>query len=208
MKSGEYNNQPVVDWARQNIRGRVKVTTRFSSKVGIILTYSLLFCVPGAFFAVGIIAIVLGVKDRNSVYAAFFFGVVLMIPSGMIALLGAYVRRGFATSLDAEGVNATLGRKLAWGKLYYVDHVTKHFRAGRTSHKINDNQLELVFEGGKLIIPPLIHDRAKVWDLINAMPAEVRDDGVPRVGRVANSDGNPIRNQEDLMRLLETMRNN
>jgi hypothetical protein len=33
----------------------------------------------------------------------------------------------------------------------------------------------LIFEGGKVVIPPLIHDRAAVWDLVNALPAEVRD---------------------------------
>jgi hypothetical protein len=48
------------------------------------------------------------------------------------------------------------------------------------SRRIKDNQLELVFEGGKAVIPPLIHDRAAIWALVNAMPIEVRDDGVPR----------------------------
>ena len=64
-----------------------------------------------------------------------------------------------------------------------MDHVTKHYRAGRVSRRVKDNQLELVFEGGKVIIPPLIRDRAAVWELVNSMPAEVRDDGVPRAGR-------------------------
>ena len=49
------------------------------------------------------------------------------------------------------------------------------------SRRVKDNQLDLVFEGGKLIIPPMIHDRGRVWGLINSMPAQVRDDGVPRV---------------------------
>jgi hypothetical protein len=57
------------------------------------------------------------------------------------------------------------------------------------SRKVKDNQLELVFEGGKVIIPPLIHDRAAVWALVNAMPAEVRDDGVTRAGRVPRLRG-------------------
>jgi hypothetical protein len=50
-------------------------------------------------------------------------------------------------------------------------------------HQIKDNQLELVFEGGKLIVPPLIHDRAGVWELINSIPVEVRDDGVSRTAQ-------------------------
>ena len=54
--------------------------------------------------------------------------------------------------------------------------------------KIKDNQLVLVFEGGKLIIPPLIHNRAAVWEPINGMPAEVRDDGVPKAKPMAWED--------------------
>lgn len=205
MKSREYYNQPVVDWARRNISGRVKVRPLLSSTAGTILTYALIFCVPAAFFALGVVGIVIGLKDRQTIYAAFFFAFLLMIPAGVIALLGAYVRRGFAKSLDAEGINAPLGRKFRWGKLYYVDHVTKHFRTGRVSQKVKDNQLELVFEGGKVIIPPLIHDRARIWELINSIPADVRDDGVPRAGREPTSEGSPIRTQEDLMGLLGSM---
>lgn len=180
MNSGGYYNRPVVDWARQNIRGRVEVRPLFSSRVGRILTYTLLFCVPGAFFALGLVALALGAKDPSTGYGPFVFGLLMLIPCGVIAMLGAYVHRGFAKSLDAEGVNAALGKKFPWGKLYYVDHVTKRYRAGRVSGRIKDNQLEMVFEGGKVIIPPLIHDRARLWELINGMPAKVMDDGVPR----------------------------
>ena len=68
-----------------------------------------------------------------------------------------------------------------------MDHVTKHYRAGGVMRRVKDNQLELVFEGGKVIVPPLIRDRGRVWELINGMPAEVRDDGVPRAGNVPPS---------------------
>jgi hypothetical protein len=133
MNSGGYYNRPVADWARQNIRGRVEVRPLFRSKVGRILTYTLLFCVPGAFFALGLVALALGAKDPPTRYGPFVFGFLLLIPCGVIAMLGAYVRGGFAKSLDAEGVNAAPGKKFPWGKLYYVDHVTKRFRAGRAS---------------------------------------------------------------------------
>lgn len=183
MNSGEYYNQPVADWARKNIVGHVEVRPLFSSRAGMILAYSLVFCVPAAFFALGIVAFALGVRDPYVVQGPLFIGLLLLIPSGVIALLGAYVRRGFVSSLDAEGVSGSFGQRFLWVKLYYVDHVTKHIRAGGVSHRIKDNQLELVFEGGKLIIPPLIHDRAEIWDMINRMPADVRDDGAPRVER-------------------------
>ena len=183
MNPGEYYNRPVADWAGRNIKGRVAVRPLFSSRVGRIFTYALLFSVPGAFFALGLVLLALGAKGKDGVSALLFFGFLTSIPCGMMALVGAYVRRGFARSLDAEGVRGAFGQRFAWGKLYYVDHVTKHFRVGRVSRRIKDNQLELVFEGGKLIIPPLIHDREEVWALVNRLPAEVREDGAPRAGR-------------------------
>ena len=180
MSSGGYYNRPVADWARQNIKGRVEVRRLFSSRAGRIFAYALLFCVPGAFFAFGLLMFALGARDRHTVVAPLVFGFLTLIPCGIIALVGAYVRRGFARSLDAEGVSGSLGQRFPWEKLYYVDHVTKIVRAGGVTRRIKDNQLELVFEGGKVIIPPLIHDRAAVWELVNSMPAEVRDDGVRR----------------------------
>lgn len=45
---------------------------------------------------------------------------------------------------------------------------------------MKDNQPEPVFEGGKVIIPPLIHDCGRIWELNNGTPAEVRDGRVPR----------------------------
>ena len=204
MSSGGFYNRPVADWARQNISGRVEVRPLFSSRVGRIFVFALLFCVPGAFFALGLVALALGVRDRSVVGGSFFFGLLMLIPCGVIALLGAYVRRGFAKSLDAEGVNAALGQKFPWGKLYYVDHVTKHVRAGGVSRRIKDNQLELVFEGGKAVIPPLIHGRAAVWGLVNGMPVGVRDDGVPRVDHADGAGVSQIRTQEELMAFLNS----
>jgi hypothetical protein len=72
----------------------------------------------------------LGARDRAAVVGPFFFALLLSIPCGLIALLGAYVRRGFAKSLDAEGVRGTMGQRFAWEKLYYVDHVSQRFRGG------------------------------------------------------------------------------
>jgi hypothetical protein len=180
MSSGEYHNAPVADWARRNISGRVEVRPRFSSRLGSIFVYALLLCAPGAFIALGLILFALGAGAKSGAGALLFYGLLMLIPCGVMALAGAYVRRGFARSLDAEGVSGAFGQRFPWGKLYYVDHVMKVVIRGRVRRRIKDNQLELVFEGGKLVIPPMIHGRAEVWALVNSMPAEVRDDGVPR----------------------------
>lgn len=189
MNPGEYYNLPVADWARRNIGGRVEVRPLFSSRAGQIFAHALLFSVPGAFIALGLILFALGARAKDGVGALLFFGFLMLIPCGVIALVAAYVRRGFAKSLDAEGVSGSFGQRFLWGKLYYVDHVTKVVSSGGVRRQIKDNQLELVFEGGKVTIPPMIHGRAAVWELVNSMPAEVRDDGVPRAGRAPGSGG-------------------
>ena len=182
MSSGGYYNGPVAEWARRNIRGRVEVKPRFGSRLGRISVYALLFCAPGAFIALGLLLFALGAGAKSGAGASLFYGFLMLIPCGVMALVGAYVRRGFAISLDAEGARGAFGQRFPWGKLHYVDHVTKVVIRGGVRRRVKDNQLELVFEGGKLVIPPLIHGRAEVWALVNSMPAEVRDDGVPRRG--------------------------
>lgn len=205
MNSGEYYNPAVVDWARQTLKGRVEIKPLFSSTAGRIFVYALLFCVPGAFVALGILTFMLGAKDRGTLFGPFVFAVLTAIPCSLIALLGAYTRRGFASSLDAEGVKATGGQRFTWAKLYYVDHVTKHFRAGSVSRQVKDNQLELVFENGKVIIPPMIHDRAGLWSLINSIPVEIRDDGVPRPGHPSMTGSRQRTPQEELMAFLNAL---
>ena len=180
MSSGGYYNGPVADWARRNIRRRVKVRLLFGSRLGGIFAHALLFSPPGAFIGIGLILFALGARAKDGASALLFYGSLMLIPCGLIASVGAYVRRGFAKSLDAEGARGAFGQRFPWGKLYYVDHVSKVVIRGGVRRRIKDNQLELVFEGGKLVIPPMIHGRAEVWALVNSVPAEVRDDGVPR----------------------------
>lgn len=191
MYRNRFYNGPVADWARQNIRGRVAIRPLFSSRAGMIFAYSLLFCAPAGFFALGIIGFLLGARDRASVVSPFIFGFLILIPCSVMALVASYVRRGFAKSLDAEGVSGSFGQRFPWGRLYYVDHVSKYYVSNGVRRRVKDNQLELVFEGGKVIIPPMIHDRGRVWALINSMPAQVRDDGVPRGSNSAQGPGAP-----------------
>ena len=105
MNPGEYYNRPVADWAGRNIKGRVAVRPLFGSRAGLIFAHALLFGVPGAFFALALVLLALGAKAKDGVGALFLFGFLTLIPCGLIALLAAYVRRGFAKSLDAEGVS-------------------------------------------------------------------------------------------------------
>jgi len=106
MSSGGYYNGPVAEWAGRNIRGRVEVKPRFSSRPGRIFVYALLFSAAGDFIALGLILFSLGVSAKDGAGALLFYGFLMLIPCGMIAPVGAYVRRGFAKSLEAEGARS------------------------------------------------------------------------------------------------------
>jgi hypothetical protein len=73
----------------------VKIQTLLSSRSRKIYLYALVFCLPGAFFLFGLILLALGAKARDGVGALFLFGFLMLFPCGLIALLAAYVRRGF-----------------------------------------------------------------------------------------------------------------
>ena len=201
MNPDAYNNHAVASWARQNIPRRIEIKLLFGSRLGRIAIHMLLFSVPAAFFALGFLFLILGSRDRTITLGPIVFGVLTAIPAGVIAILGAYTRRGLARSLDAEGVSPRMGPKCRWDKLQYVDHVTKHTRVGRVSREVKDNQLELVFDTGKVIIPPMIHDREAIWALINSIPIEVRDDGKPR----PTPTGQPITTEEAFMAHLRSL---
>lgn len=177
----QFYNQPVVDWARQNLAQPVEIEVLFSSRWGKIFVYLLLFLAPLVFILLGIVMTILRThQEDKSGFSALACGFVMLIPTGVIVILGALTRGKFAKTLAADGVKSSMGRKLLWENLYYVDHVSKHSRAGGVSRVTKDNQLELVFADGKAIIPPLIKNRQQIWNLINSMPAEVRDDGKGR----------------------------
>jgi hypothetical protein len=184
----EFYNQPVVDWAKQNLSRPVEIKLRFGSRWGKIFTYLLIFIVPLTFITIGVVLKLIGGVDPVSSNGALVCGFVLLIPFGIIALIGIFTQQKFVKSMERDGVKSSLGRKFVWSKLYYVDHVSKR----HVSRKIEDNQLELVFENGKAIIPPLIHDRERIWSLINSMPVQVRDDGeIRQVGRPENAAQTP-----------------
>jgi hypothetical protein len=172
----ESHNQAVVNWAKQNVPQPVEIRL-LGGKGARALMYVLLFSVPFLIVSCQSFVKLSGFAKDVSWWGIFLLGFVLLIPAGIIVLLGARTRQTLVKSLDADGVISSLGRRFRWENLSHVDHVSKTTREGGVTRKIEDNQLELVFSNGKVIIPPLIHDRERVWALINSMPVEVRDDG-------------------------------
>lgn len=182
----EFYNQPVVDWARRNLSQPVEIKVRFGSRRAQIFAYLLLFTAPLAFILLGSVTLIInlwqGAGNMLDAFRPIACGGVMLIPVGIIVLvLNIHMRNTrpkFPKSLNAHGVVLSSGQELLWEKLYYVDHVSKWISRGDLPNKkIKDNQLELVFENGKAIIPPLIQGRDRIWSLVNSIPVQVRDDG-------------------------------
>ena len=175
----ESHNQPVVHWAKQNLPHAVDIRLRHG-KGARTLIYVLLFSVPFLIVSCQSFLKLTGFAKGVSWWGIFLMAFVLLIPAGVIMLLGSRTRQTMAKSLDADGVRTSRGQLFLWENLQYVDHVSKTTREGGVTRKIDDNQLELVFSNGRVSIPPLIEDREGVWTLVNSIPAEVRDDGEVR----------------------------
>ena len=169
-------NAPTADWARQNLLQPVPIRLRHGSIARTLISL-LLFAVPLLIIAALSLLKLSGSARQTSWWGILLFGAVLAIPAVAILLLGSRTRQGLARSLDATGVTSVSGRRFRWEDLAYVDHVSKIEREAHVTRKIEDNQLELVFSSGKVIIPPLIENREQVWSLVNSMPAQVRHDG-------------------------------
>lgn len=197
MKS-EFYNQPVVNWAQQNLAQSVEIRLRFASRWARLLVYALLFSIPVLIIAAFIFLKLTGGTEANWL-GIFLCGGVLILPGIVIVLLGALTRQKLVKSLDASGVRSSMGKRFLWQNLYYIDHVSKITRAGGVSRKTEDNQLELVFADGKAIIPPLILDRERIWNLVNSIPAQVKFDGEVRTVQPQNMGA------EDFMKELERL---
>ena len=203
-----FYNQPVVNWAKQNLSQPVEIKLRFASRGARIFLYLLLFSIPLLIIA-GLIARKIQEGDKLGWRGVFLCGGVMLIPPFVIVLIGILTRQKLVKSLDAGSVKSFLGRKFLWENLYYVDHVTKITRVGGVTRRIKDNQLELVFADGKAIIPPLIFDRERIWSLINSIPAQVRDDGEirktePLAKSRAGADGN--QNFDEIVKAMQELK--
>jgi len=174
-----FYNQPVVNWARQALAQPVDIRLRFATRWARMIVYLLLFSIPLLFIAaMAFLKLTGGTEARWA--GIVLCGGVMTLPVVLIIALGSFVRQKFAKSLNVSGVRSSMGKTFLWENLYYVDHVSKIVRVANVSRKVEDNQIELVFSDGKAIIPPMIHDRERVWQLVNSIPAQVKWDGEVR----------------------------
>jgi len=200
----EFYNQPVVNWAKQNLPQPVEIKLRFASRRARIFIYLLLYLVPILIIA-GLIARKLQEGEALGWMGVVLCGGVMLIPPSVIVLIGILTQQKLVKSLDADGVKSSIGRRFLWQNLYYIDHVSKRINRPGRDLVIEDNQLELVFADGKAIIPPLIHDRERVWGLINSMPAQVKFDGEARTAQPQNPAGS-VNNFDDFVKAIGEMK--
>ena len=171
--------QAIPDWAKHNLSQPMAIRLRGGAGARTLM-YVLLLSIPFLIVSCQSFLKLSGFAKGVSWWGIFLMGIVLLIPAGVIMLMGAKTRQTLVRYLDADGVSTARGRRFLWENLRYVDHVSKITRVDGVTRKVEDNQLELVFSDGKAVIPPLIEDRERLWALINSMPAEVRDDGQVR----------------------------
>src|SRR4026207_2069432 len=110
-------NQPVVDWAKQNVRQPVHIRLR-SGKGARTLMYVLLFSVPFLIVSCQSFLKLSGFAKGVSWWGIFLLGFVLVIPAGVIVLLGGRTRQTLVESLDADGVRIARGRRFLWENLH------------------------------------------------------------------------------------------
>lgn len=93
-------------------------------------------------------------------------------------------RKKFAKFLDWEGVTTRNGQKYRWEKLYYLDYKNVRVKGDLTQAALMAGSkkvtVELVFETGKAIIPPLTTNQSEVLGLLESVPVQRRDDGEVR----------------------------
>ncbi len=92
-------------------------------------------------------------------------------------------------NLDADGVETRSGQKYQWGRLYYLDYKNVNLARGNLAVAATQAAMfagaqqvtvELIFEAGKAVIPPLTANQPQLLGLLETMPVQRREDGQVR----------------------------
>jgi hypothetical protein len=187
-------NEPAVNWARQALPQTVEVKIK-EHKILLGIAMGLLILIFGgialAIYASAILSFMAkgwSSQVTGGLIGGTFFLIVLIAFVGGLFLLGKLTRKHFAKSFDGEGVRTRGGRSFRWADLHYLDYK-------RMNVKINPHQLaasatqvalmagvekvtvNMVFAGGKAVIPPLIIDQPQILGLLNSIPVQRRENG-------------------------------
>lgn len=194
----QFVNEPVVNWARQNLTQAVEVKLKESS-----LGYKILLGFCFAFLALIFLGIPLLIyisaistflsEGWNSKVSGglmggtVFLGIFLVLTLGLFFLI-KFTRRKFAKVFSSEGVETRNGQKLDWRDLYFLDYkkvhaqISPHNLAASATRAIilagvEKVTVELVFANGKAVVPPLIQNQPEILSMLNSIPVQRRDNG-------------------------------
>lgn len=197
----EFINQPVVNWARQNLLQPVEVKLKGNSigykiLLGFCFAFlALIFLGIPALFYISAITTFLDKGWNEKVSGGLVGGTVFLAAFGIFTLvifiLMKFTRRKFARVLTSQGVETRGGQKLAWEKLHFLNYKKVSTKVSHNNFAANIASaaimagvekvtVEMVFENGTAVVPPLIEQQPKILALLNSMPVPRRDEGKVR----------------------------
>jgi hypothetical protein len=194
----QYFGHPVVNWANQHLQPPVEIKLKGNSigykiLLGFCFAFlALVFLGIPLLFYISAITTFLDKGWNEKVSGALVGGTVFLAVAVMIFLaiffLLMFTRRKFAKVLSLQGVETRGGQKFSWEKLQFLNYKQVVTQVNGRSFAANVAQaamlagvekvtVEMVFENGKAVVPPLIERQPEILALLNSMPAERRDEG-------------------------------
>ena len=173
-----YKNTAAADWAKISIINPVNVKLRFDSlpvtifliAFSVFIAISLL-ALPVMFFGYSVWELIVS-GWKNEILAILgcsgFFTTVI---GAVLAFLFTYYRRmrgEMVKTFTNEEIETREHKKYRWENLLYINQVYTTTRRLRVIR----NSFELVFENGKVIVPPLIKNQAEIFQLVDSIPAD------------------------------------
>jgi hypothetical protein len=194
MIMNQFVNEPAVNWARQTLPQTVEVKIK-EHKILLGIAMGLLILIFGgialAIYASAILSLMSkgwSSQVTGGLIGGTFFLVVLIVFVGGLFLLGKFTRKHFAKFLDGEGVRTRGGKSFRWADLHYLDYKKMNVRINPHQLAASATQaaimagvekvtVNMVFAGGKAVIPPLIIDQPQILGLLNSIPVQRRENG-------------------------------
>ena len=195
----QFINQPVVNWARQNLPQTVEVKLKVRFKILFGVCFALLvlgfFDIPLLFY-LSAISTFLSEGWNLKVFSGLFGGTIFLAIFGAFALgiffMMRFIRRRFVRVLDAEGVETRGGQRFGWQDLYFLNYtkgstrladrlaasnLTFYFQNAVLYAGVKKIRVEMVFANGKAFISHYIQNQPQILALLNSMPAQQRVEG-------------------------------
>lgn len=194
----QFINQPVVNWARQNLPQSIEVKLKaeslgFKILLGICLAFlALIFLGIPLLLYISAISTFLSEGWNSKVSGGLGSGTFFLVVFGALAsgffLLIRFIRRNIAKVFNHEGVETRNGKKFSWENLYFLNYKKvsgKAYNRNLAAVAVNSAlfagiekvNIEMIFANGKAVVPPVIQNQAEILAMLNSIPVQRRDEG-------------------------------